>query len=68
MFKYEYYYVQLNDGKYLFKTNYSVVTLECARKFTTKAQARNYAKKYYELSEFTVCNGGKLIELPDYEY
>lgn len=68
MFKYEYYYVQLSSGRFLFKTTYSVRSPEGARKFTTKAQARNYAKKYYELSEFTVCNGGRLIELPDYEY
>lgn len=68
MYQYEFYYVKLKDGRFLFKTNYSVVNEDMARKFTTKTQAKNYASKYYSPEDFTVCNGGKLIELPDYEY
>ena len=65
---YNYYYIELNDGKFVYKGKSTVSDPELARKLATKVQAVRYAKKYYKDSEFTVKGGGGLKEILPYEY
>ena len=65
---YNYYYIELNDGTYVYKGKSTVSDPELARKLATKVQAVRYAKKYYADSEFTVKGGGGLKEILPYEY
>lgn len=68
MEKYNYYYIKLNNGRYVYR---SVWTVECetlARKFRTKPQAVSYARKFYKDSEFIVKGGGGIRNDDPYEY
>ena len=65
---YNYYYIELNNGKYVYKGKSTVSDIDLARKLATKVQAVRYARKYYEDSEFTVKGGGGLKEILPYEY
>lgn len=68
MEEYNYYYIVLNDGRYVYKGKTAVADAEYARKLATKAQAVQYARKYYEDQEFTVMGGGGIKEILPYEY
>ena len=65
---YNYYYIELNNGKYVFKRQSSVVDIDFAHKFTTRMQALSYAKKYFGDADFVVKGGGGIKEIPPYEY
>lgn len=65
---YNYYYIELNDGKYVFKRRSSVGDIACAHKFATRMQAISYAKKYFGHADYVVKGGGGLKEILPYEY
>ena len=65
---YNYYYIELADGGYVYKGRTRVADIDLARKFATKVQAVGYGRKYYEDNEFTVIGGGGLKEILPYEY
>lgn len=68
MDKYNYYYIELKSGRYVYRSACTVSEIEDARKFKTKAQAAGYAKKYYDSSEFTVKGGGGIKKDEPYGY
>lgn len=68
MNKYNFYYIELNNGKYVYRTGAAVSDEIYARKFSTKTQAVTYARKFYKDSDFTVKGGGGLRKDEPYEY
>lgn len=67
MESYKYYYIELADGRFVFKKGAAVGSVMDARRFAKRSQAISYAKKYFGDSEFTVKGGGTKEILP-YEY
>lgn len=68
MDKYNYYCIKLKNGNFVYRSDWTVACLSIAKKFRTKPQAVNYARKYYDDSEFIIKGGGGIkIEEP-YEY
>ncbi len=65
---YNYYYIETEDGKYVYKRSALVGDNALARKFQTKVQAVQYAKKHLDSISYTVKGGGGLKEKTDYEY
>ncbi|MDE5741631.1 MAG: hypothetical protein K2H90_04210 [Oscillospiraceae bacterium] len=68
MDKYNYYFIIINGGRYVYRARCTVKSISIARKFRTKPQAVNYARKYYSNSEFTVKGGGGIKSDEIYEY
>lgn len=68
MDKYNFYYIELNDGRYVYRADWAVACFSLAKKFRTKQQAANYAKKFYSDSEFTINGGGGIKHEEPYEY
>lgn len=68
MEKYNYYYIELNNGRYVYRSDWTVGCLSFARKFRTRPRAVNYARKYYNDSKFTVKGGGGIKDDEQYEY
>ena len=68
MDRYNYYYIELNDGSYVYRSDWTVKCISIARKFRTKPQAASYARKYYSDGQFTVKGGGGIKNDEPYEY
>lgn len=68
MDKYNFYYIELENGRYVYRSDWTVADIELARKFRMKPQAVNYAKKYYPDGKFTVKGGGGIKTDEPYEY
>lgn len=68
MENYNYYYIGVSGGKFVFKGNAFVESEEIARKFRTKVQAVQYAKKHLSGTEYIIKGGGGIKEETDYDY
>lgn len=68
MEKYNYYYIKLNNGRYVYRSDWTVGCLSLAKKFRTKPQAVSYARKFYKDSEFIVKGDGGIRDDDPYEY
>lgn len=68
MDKYNFYYIEVGGGRYVYRSDWTVACFSLAKKFRTKQQAANYAKKYYADVEFTVKGGGGIRDDEPYEY
>ena len=65
----EYNYYIIRSGKnYVYKRNALVEDDKLARKFRTKVQAVQYAKKYLENEDYSVIGDGGIKEKTDYDY
>ncbi len=64
---YNYYYIE-TDGGFVYKRNALVEDETLARKFRTKVQAVQYAKKYLADDGYSVKGGGGMKEKTDYDY
>lgn len=62
------YYIIKTAGGYVYKRNALVNDGSLARKFRTKVQAVQYAKKYLENQQHDVIGSGGLKEKTDYDY
>lgn len=65
---YNYYYIRLSGGEFVYKTKACVKNEELARKFATKIQAERYAKKYLDGKTYEIIGGGGIKEILPYEY
>ena len=65
---YNYYYIKLDSGEFVYKTRACVKDEELARKFSTKIQADRYAKKYLDGKPYEIIGGGGIKEILPYEY
>ena len=68
MESYNYYFIEVNGGKYVYKRNALVEDEALARKFQTKVQAVQYARKYISDAGYVVKGGGGIKEETDYDY
>ena len=68
MDKYNFYYIKLKDGNFVYRADWTVGCFSLAKKFRTKPQAVSYARKFYDDSEFTVKGGGGIKDIAPYEY
>ena len=68
MDKYNFYYIKLKDGNFVYRADWTVGCFSLAKKFRTKPQAVSYARKFYDDSEFTIKGGGGIKDIEPYEY